>query len=96
MRASIWAHPDSGSIDTAGWVTLRWTRGTRYFRVHPEQDPSHQWLLLPQVNGRSSSRLGVTAQRPWRRSKVRYCSWPPSQNAVGNAATNSWVRMGYS
>jgi hypothetical protein len=29
----------------------------RYFRVHLEQDLSHQWLLT-QVNGRSGSRLG--------------------------------------
>lgn len=45
------------SIDTASWLTLRWTRGTRYFRVHLEQDLWHRWLLT-QVNGRSGSRLG--------------------------------------
>jgi hypothetical protein len=26
------------SIDTASWITLRWTRGSRFFRVHLEQD----------------------------------------------------------
>jgi hypothetical protein len=57
MRASSRARPDSTSIDTASWITLRWTRGTRYFRVHLEQDLWHQWLLT-QVNGRSGSRLG--------------------------------------
>lgn len=30
--------PDCRTIDTANWITLRWTRGTRYFRVHLEQD----------------------------------------------------------
>ncbi len=57
MMASGRAGPDSRSIDTASWITLRWTRGTRYFRVHLEQDLWHRWLLT-QVNGRSGSRLG--------------------------------------
>jgi hypothetical protein len=57
MRGSNPARPDSNSIDTASWITLRWTRGTRYFRVHLEQDLWHQWLLT-QVNGRTGSRLG--------------------------------------
>ena len=45
------------SIDTASWITLRWTRGRRYFRVHLEQDLWSGWLLT-QVNGRIGSRLG--------------------------------------
>jgi hypothetical protein len=58
MRASIRTHvAHFNSIDTASWITLRWTRGTRYFRVHLEQNLWHQWLLT-QVNGRSGSRLG--------------------------------------
>ena len=60
MRESIRGRPDSSSIETASWITLRWTRGTRGtrdFRVHLEQDLWHQWLLT-QVNGRSGSRLG--------------------------------------
>ncbi len=30
--------PEGRSFDTASWITLRWTRGTRYYRVHLEQD----------------------------------------------------------
>jgi hypothetical protein len=45
------------SIDTASWFTLRWTRGTRYFRGHLEQDLWSGWLLT-KVNGRIGSRLG--------------------------------------
>lgn len=45
------------SFDTASWITLRWIRGTRYFRVHLEQDLWNGWLLT-QVNGRIGTRLG--------------------------------------
>jgi len=31
--------PDS--FDTTAWITLRWTRGNRYFRAHLEQDLWH-------------------------------------------------------
>jgi hypothetical protein len=44
-------------IHTASWITLRWTRGTRYFRVHLEQDLWAGWILT-KVNGRIGSRLG--------------------------------------
>ena len=44
-------------IDTARWMTLRWTRGTRYYRVHLEQDLWRDWLIT-QVNGRIGSPLG--------------------------------------
>jgi len=44
-------------IDTASWITLRWIRGSRYYRVHLEQDLWSGWLLT-QVNGRRGSRLG--------------------------------------
>ena len=44
-------------FDTASWITLRWVRGTRYYRVHLEQDLWSGWLLT-QVNGRIDSRLG--------------------------------------
>jgi hypothetical protein len=47
----------AASIDTASWITLRWTPGTRYFRVHLEQDLWHGWLLT-KVNGRIGTRLG--------------------------------------
>jgi len=53
----------AASIDTASWITLRWTRGTRYFRVHLEQDLWHAWLLT-QVNGRIGSRLGRQRAAP--------------------------------
>lgn len=45
------------SIDTASWITLRWTRGTRYFRVHLEQDLWNGWTLT-KVNGRIGTSLG--------------------------------------
>jgi hypothetical protein len=47
----------SASIDTASWITRRWVRGTRYYRVHLEQDLWRGWLLT-QVNGRIGTRLG--------------------------------------
>jgi hypothetical protein len=50
-------------IDTRSWITLRWTRGTRYYRVHLEQDLWAEWILT-QVNGRRGSRLGRARTRP--------------------------------
>jgi len=50
-------HKDLKQIDTASWITLRWIRGTRYYRVHLEQDLWSPWLLT-KVNGRVGSRLG--------------------------------------
>ena len=44
-------------IGTASWITLRWVRGTRYYRVHLEQDLWRGWLLT-KVNGRIGTRLG--------------------------------------
>jgi hypothetical protein len=29
---------EANPIDTTSWITLRWVRGTRYYRVHLEQD----------------------------------------------------------
>jgi hypothetical protein len=46
-----------GGIDTATWITLRWVRGTRYYRVYLEQDLWNRWLLT-RVNGRQGSSLG--------------------------------------
>jgi hypothetical protein len=51
------------SFVTAAWITLRWTRGTRYYRVHLEQDLWSNWLLT-QVNGRLSSPLGRARAHP--------------------------------
>jgi hypothetical protein len=45
------------AFDTASWLTLRWVRGTRYYRVHLEQDLWNGWTLT-QVNGRAGTRLG--------------------------------------
>jgi hypothetical protein len=53
----------SASIDTASWITLRWVRGTRYYRVHLEQDLWLGWLLT-QVNGRIGTRLGRARSKP--------------------------------
>jgi hypothetical protein len=83
------ARPDSSSIDTASWITLRWTRGTRYFRVHLEQNLWHQWLLT-QVNGRSGTGLGRHRATP--AASIEDCALAagrPSPNDVGSAATTS-------
>lgn len=45
------------------WLTLRWTRGTRYYRAHLEQDLWHDWVIT-QVNGRRGSSLGRARTRP--------------------------------
>ncbi len=47
-------HP-SFTIDS--WITLRWVRGSRYYRVHLEQDLWRNWLLT-KVNGRIGTQLG--------------------------------------
>jgi len=51
------ATPARRAIDTESWITLCWTRGTRYYRVHLEQDLWASWLLT-QVHGRRGSALG--------------------------------------
>ncbi len=51
------------AIDTRSWITLRWTRGTRYYRVHLEQDLWSAWLVT-QVNGRRGTRLGRARSKP--------------------------------
>jgi predicted DNA-binding WGR domain protein len=45
------------TVDIASWVTLRWTRGTRYRRAHLEQDLWLGWSLTL-VHGRIGTRLG--------------------------------------
>jgi hypothetical protein len=50
-------------IDVSSWITLRWVRGTRYYRVHLEQDLWRNWLLT-QVNGRIGTRLGRARSKP--------------------------------
>jgi hypothetical protein len=45
------------------WLTLRWTRGTRYYRAHLEQDLWHDWVIT-QVNGRRGSSLGRARTHP--------------------------------
>jgi hypothetical protein len=51
------------SFDTAAWITLRWTRGTRYFRAHVEQDLWQGWTVT-HVNGRINSPLGRARSLP--------------------------------
>jgi len=53
----------TAAIDTMSWITLRWTRGTRYYRVHLEQDLWSSWLIT-QVNGRSGTPLGRARFKP--------------------------------
>ena len=43
--------------DTSQWFTLRFERGTRYYRLHLEQDLWHTWCVT-QVHGRSGTPLG--------------------------------------
>lgn len=50
-------------FDTRCWITLRWTRGTRYYRVHLEQDLWSTWLLT-RVNGRIGTPLGRARAKP--------------------------------
>lgn len=50
-------------FDTASWLTLRWVRGTRCYRVHPEQDLWSHWLIT-RVNGRSGTPLGRARSKP--------------------------------
>ncbi len=50
-------HEFKSCIDIASWITLRWVRGTRYYRVHLEQDLWSSWILT-KVNGRIGTRLG--------------------------------------
>ncbi len=45
------------AISTAAWITLRWTRGTRCYRVHLKQNLWSHWLLTS-VNGRIGTYLG--------------------------------------
>jgi len=45
------------TVDIASWITLRWTRGTRYYHAHLEQDLWHGWSLTL-VHGRIGTRLG--------------------------------------
>ena len=56
------ATQDAG-FDTSSWITLRWTRGTRYYRVHLEQDLWSAWILTS-VNGRSGTPLGRARCQP--------------------------------
>jgi hypothetical protein len=56
------ATQDAG-FDTSTWITLRWARGTRYYRVHLEQDLWCAWVLTS-VNGRSGTPLGRARRQP--------------------------------
>jgi hypothetical protein len=51
------------SFDTHAWITLRWTRGSRYFRAHLVQDLWSGWVVT-HVNGRMNSSLGRARSFP--------------------------------
>ncbi len=57
------AAPPNRSLLCTQWLTLRWTRGTRYYRAHLEQDLWHEWVIT-QVNGRGGSALGRARTQP--------------------------------
>ncbi len=48
---------DLPAVEISSWMTLRWVRGTRYYRVHLEQDLWNDWVVT-QVHGRIGTRLG--------------------------------------
>ncbi len=56
-------HKDLKQVNPASWITLRWTRGTRYYRVHLEQDLWSGWCVT-KVHGRIGSRLGRARSQP--------------------------------
>lgn len=47
-------------VDTDQWLTIRFTRGSRYYRVHLEQDLWGAWCITS-VNGRIGTPLGRAA-----------------------------------
>jgi hypothetical protein len=51
------------TIDIAPWITRRWTRGTRYYRAHLEQDLWRGWSLT-RVYGRIGTWLGRARASP--------------------------------
>jgi hypothetical protein len=55
--------PLGTALATTQWLTLRWTRGTRQYRAHLEQDLWRDWVIT-QVNGRRGSRLGRARTHP--------------------------------
>jgi hypothetical protein len=57
------SRPANSLLACTQWLTLRWTRGTRYYRAHLEQDLWRDWVIT-QVNGRRGSRLGRTHTHP--------------------------------
>ncbi|MGP0087041.1 MAG: hypothetical protein ACLP0B_25990 [Steroidobacteraceae bacterium] len=70
-------HKEIRFIDTASWITLRWIRGTPYYRVHLEQDLCSEWLLT-KFNGRSKRGYELMS---WNRSEGRI-SMEPLQDAL--------------
>lgn len=54
--------PNTGdAYQTIQWVTLRYERGTRHYRLHLEQDLWGTWCLT-RVNGRRKRALLAAAQ----------------------------------
>ncbi|MGH7121773.1 MAG: hypothetical protein ACREFP_22740, partial [Acetobacteraceae bacterium] len=47
----------SRAPETSSWLTLRFQRGTRYYRLHLEQDLWHTWIVT-HVHGRCGTPLG--------------------------------------
>jgi hypothetical protein len=78
----------NAAFEVGSWLTLRWTRGTRYYRVHLEQDLWTGWLLT-QVHGRIGSRLGRA--RSFEQPSIE--AVPQSLNAGDSAAIGSMHRQ---
>ena len=47
----------SHRLDTGLWMTLRFARGSRYYRLHLEQDLWRAWTIT-HVHGRTGTALG--------------------------------------
>lgn len=66
------------TVDIASWITLRWTRGTRYYHAHSEQELWHGWSLTL-VHGRIGTRLG----------RARASSSPSPETALTELAAST-------
>ena len=74
------------AIDTSQWRTMRFQQGTRYYRLHLEQDLWGTWCLT-RVNSRCGSALG--------RAVTTWAGPPANIDTVLGAAAARRRRRGY-
>jgi hypothetical protein len=75
-----------GRCDTTAWITLRRTRGSRYYRVHLEHDLWDAWLLtglayIPK-NPRGCHRRRTAVSGGGRVDRKTTRSWPASRGIL--------------